>query len=66
MSHGSLDDETLEKHRQAGTVLREVLDEAAELVEPGVTHLEVAEFAEERIYERADGGAYPVDISIAV
>ena len=64
MSHGSLDDETLENHRQAGTVLREVLDEAAELIEPGVTHLEVAEFAEKRIYDRADGCAFPANISI--
>ena len=64
MSHGSLDDETLEKYRQAGTVLREVIDDAAELIEPGVTHLEVAEFAEERIYERADGCAFPANISV--
>ena len=64
MSHGSLDDETLDKYRQAGTVLREVIDDAAELIGPGVTHLEVAEFAEERIYEQADGCAFPVNISI--
>ena len=64
MSIGSLDDETVEKYREAGTVLREVLDEAADRVEPGVTHLEVAEFAEERIRERADGCAFPANISV--
>ncbi|WP_435184858.1 type II methionyl aminopeptidase [Halobellus sp. EA9] len=59
-----LDDETLEKYREAGSVLRQVLDEAAEKVEPGVTHLEVAEFAEERIRELADGCAFPANISV--
>ena len=63
MSH-PLDDETLEKYRHAGTVLREVLADAAELIEPGATHLDVAEFAEERIDERADGCAFPANISI--
>ncbi|MFB6090992.1 MAG: type II methionyl aminopeptidase [Halobellus sp.] len=59
-----LDDETLEKYREAGRVLRQVLDEAAEKVEPGVTHLEVAEFAEDRIDELADGCAFPANISV--
>ena len=64
MSIGPLDDETVEKYREAGTVLREVLDEAAERIEPGVSHLEVAEFAEDQIRERADGCAFPANISI--
>ena len=64
MSIGSLDDETVEKYREAGEVLRTVLDEAAERVEPGVTHLEVAEYAESRIRELADGCAFPANISI--
>jgi len=64
MSVGPLDEETVEKYRQAGEALRTVLDEAAEMIEPGVTHLEVAEHAEERIYELADGPAFPVNISI--
>jgi methionyl aminopeptidase len=64
MSDGPLDEETLAKYREAGSVLRQVLDEAAEKVEPGVTHLEVAEFAEARIEELADGCAFPVNISI--
>jgi len=64
MSDGPLDEETLEKYREAGTVLRKVLDEAAEMVEPGVTQLEVAEFAEAEIRERADGCAFPANISV--
>jgi methionyl aminopeptidase len=64
MSVGPLDDETVEKYRRAGEALRTVLDEAAEMIEPGVTHLEVAKHAEERIYELADGPAFPVNISV--
>ena len=61
---GSLDDETVEKYREAGSVLRTVLDETADLIEPGVTHLEVAEHAEDRIEKLADGCAFPANISI--
>jgi methionyl aminopeptidase len=64
MSVGPLDEETVEKYRQAGEALRTVLDEAAEMIEPGVTHLEVAEHAEARIDELADGAAFPVNISV--
>ncbi|SFR54569.1 type II methionyl aminopeptidase [Halogeometricum limi] len=64
MSIGPLDDETVEKYREAGQILRQVLDEAAEMVEPGVTHLEVAEYSEDRIYELADGCAFPTNISV--
>ncbi len=64
MSIGPLDDETVEKHRQAGEALRTAMDEAAEMIEPGVTHLEVAEYAEDRINELADGCAFPANISI--
>jgi methionyl aminopeptidase len=64
MSIGPLDEETVENYREAGQVLRQVLDETAEMVEPGVTHLEVAEHAEQRIYELADGCAFPTNISV--
>jgi methionyl aminopeptidase len=64
MSIGSLDDETIEKYREAGEALRTVLDETAEMIEPGVTHLEVAEHAERRIEELADGCAFPANISV--
>ena len=61
---GSLSAEEVENYRAAGEALRTVLDEAAALVEPGVTQLEVAEHAESRIYELADGPAFPVNISV--
>ncbi|MFB6302022.1 MAG: type II methionyl aminopeptidase [Haloferacaceae archaeon] len=64
MGIGPLDDETVEKYRAAGEALRTVLDEAAEMIEPGVRHLEVAEYAEDRIDELADGPAFPVNISV--
>ncbi|MFB6130207.1 MAG: type II methionyl aminopeptidase [Salinigranum sp.] len=64
MSIGPLDEETVEKYREAGEVLRTVLDESAELVEPGASLLEVAEYAESRIEELADGCAFPANISL--
>lgn len=64
MSIGTLDDETVEKYQEAGDVLRTVMDETAELVEPGTAHREVAEYAEEQIQELADGCAFPANISI--
>ncbi|WP_224448903.1 type II methionyl aminopeptidase [Haloprofundus salilacus] len=64
MSIGHLDDETVEKYREAGDILRTVLDESAEMIEPGVTQLEVAEYAESRIKELGGGWAFPVNISV--
>jgi methionyl aminopeptidase len=61
---GSLSAAELESYRAAGDALRTVLDEAAEMVEPGVTQLAVAEHAERRIDELADGAAFPVNISV--
>ncbi|WP_336135519.1 type II methionyl aminopeptidase [Natronomonas amylolytica] len=59
-----LSDEKFEKHREAGEILAQVREEAAERVEVGVSHLEVAEFAEERIRELGGEPAFPVNISI--
>jgi methionyl aminopeptidase len=64
MSHGPLDDETLEKYREAGDIWRTVMDEAADMVEVGTTHLEVAEYAESRVEELGGGHAFPVNISV--
>jgi methionyl aminopeptidase len=64
MAIGPLDDETVEKYREAGEILRTVFDETAEMIESGVTHLEVAEHAESRIGELADGCAFPANISV--
>ncbi|WP_231185286.1 type II methionyl aminopeptidase [Haladaptatus sp. DYF46] len=56
--------EKYEKHREAGEILAQVRAEAAEKVAVGVTHLEVAEFAEDRIRELGGKPAFPVNISI--
>jgi methionyl aminopeptidase len=64
MSDIDLTDEKYEKHREAGRILAEVRDAAAERVEVGVTHLEVAEWAEEKIRELGGEPAFPVNISI--
>ncbi|WP_254830389.1 type II methionyl aminopeptidase [Haloglomus salinum] len=60
----TLDDEKYEKHREAGEILAEVRDEAAQKVEVGASHLEVAEWAEDRIRELGGEPAFPVNISI--
>ncbi|CAI49686.1 methionine aminopeptidase [Natronomonas pharaonis DSM 2160] len=59
-----LSDEKFEKHREAGEILAQVREEAAERVEVGVSHLDVAEYAEERIRELGGEPAFPVNISI--
>ncbi|WP_313691070.1 type II methionyl aminopeptidase [Halorarum halobium] len=60
----ALADDELEKYREAGEILTTVMTETRELVEPGATHLEVAEYAEERIREEGAGIAFPVNISV--
>ena len=56
--------ERYEKHREAGEILARVRDETAERVEVGASHLEVAEYAEDRIRELGGEPAFPVNISI--
>jgi methionyl aminopeptidase len=56
--------EKYEKHREAGEILAQVRDEAAEMVEVGVSQLEVAEWAEDRIRELGGEPAFPVNISV--
>ncbi|MCU4717193.1 type II methionyl aminopeptidase [Halapricum hydrolyticum] len=64
MSEVDLTSEQYEKCREAGEILAEVRDEAAEMVEVGASHLEVAEWAEDRIRELGGEPAFPVNISI--
>ena len=59
-----LTDEQLEKHREAGDILAQVRAETADRVEVGASHLEIAEFAEDRIRELGGAPAFPVNISI--
>ncbi|MDS0222059.1 type II methionyl aminopeptidase [Haloarcula sp. S1AR25-5A] len=64
MTDVDLDAEQYEKCREAGEILAQVRDEAAERVEVGVSHLEVAQWAEDKIRELGGKPAFPVNISI--
>ena len=63
-SEVDLDAEKYEKHREAGRILSQVREETAARVEVGASHLEVAEYAEDRIRELGGKPAFPVNISI--
>lgn len=62
--YGDLSEETVETYHEAGEILVEVLTAAADQVEPGVTHLDVAESAEDHIRELGAEPAFPVNISV--
>ncbi len=64
MEEVDLKSEKYEKHRAAGKILADTLSEAVKRIDVGVTHLEVAEFAEDRIWELGGEPAFPVNISI--
>ncbi|MDQ2071307.1 type II methionyl aminopeptidase [Haloarcula sp. NS06] len=64
MTDVDFDSEQYEKCREAGEILAQVRDEAAERVEVGVSHLEVAQWAEDKIRELGGEPAFPVNISI--
>jgi len=59
-----LDSEQYQKHREAGEILRRVRDEAVDRIEVGASHLELAEWAEDRIRELGGKPAFPLNISI--
>ena len=64
MTEVDLDAERYQKHREAGEILSTVMNEAAEMIEVGVTQLEVAQYAEDRIEELGGAPAFPVNISV--
>ena len=64
MSDVDFESEQYRKCREAGEILAQVRDEAAERVEVGASHLEVAEWAEDKIRELGGEPAFPVNISI--
>jgi len=64
MSDVDLDAEQYEKHREAGEILAQVRDEAAERVEVGTSYLEISEWAEDRIRELGGTPAFPVNVSV--
>ncbi len=64
MTDVDFDSEQYEKCREAGEILAQVRDEAAERVEVGVSHLEITQWAEDKIKELGGKPAFPVNISI--
>lgn len=64
MADVDLGAERYEKHREAGEILAEVMEETAEKIDVGVRQLEVAEYAETRIRELGGAPAFPVNISV--
>ena len=64
MSDVDLSSAQYENHREAGEILAQVREEAADRVEVGASHLELAEWTEERIQELGGEPAFPVNISI--
>jgi len=64
MTIGSLDETAVDSYREAGAILAETMTEAKAMIEPGVTQLEVAEYAEDMIQEAGAGLAFPVNISV--
>ncbi|WP_459191285.1 type II methionyl aminopeptidase [Halosimplex sp. J119] len=59
-----LESEQYEKCREAGEILAQVRDEAAERVEVGTGYLEISEWAEDRIRELGGQPAFPVNVSV--
>jgi methionyl aminopeptidase len=64
MSSVDLQSEQYEKHREAGEILAQVREETVDRIEVGASHLEVAEYAENRIRELGGKPAFPVNVSI--
>lgn len=64
MSGVDLESEAYEAHREAGRILATVREETVERLEVGAGHLELAEFAEERIRELGGQPAFPMNISV--
>lgn len=56
--------EKYEHYREAGDILTQVRSETVDRIEVGASHLEIAEFAEERIRELGGKPAFPLNISI--
>ncbi len=54
----------IEKHVEAGKILKQVKEEVLKLVKPGVKMLEIAEYVESRIVELGAQPAFPCNISL--
>ena len=59
-----VDNDILEKYREAGRILTEVKDNAVKMVKVGAGLLELAEYIESSIKDKGAGVAFPANISI--
>lgn len=59
-----LEAERYEKHREAGEILAQVRAETVDRIEIGMSHLDLAEFAESRIEELGAEIGFPINISV--
>ena len=64
MSDVDFESEQYENCREAGEILAQVRDEAAERVEVGTGYLEISEWVEDRIRELGGEPAFPVNVSV--
>ncbi len=64
MSDVDLSAEKYEKHREAGEILAQVRDEAADRCEVGTGYLELTEWVEDRIHELGGELGFPLNISV--
>ena len=59
-----MDDDVYEKYLHAGKIAAEARDAGAELIKPGVSFLEIAEWVESKILKSGASLSFPVNISI--
>ncbi len=59
-----LSEEEIEKYREAGEIVSDMLEMAEEMIEPCVELIDIAEKVENKIYERGAKPAFPCNISI--
>jgi len=64
MSSVDLDSEKYENHREAGAILAQVREEAADRCAVGSGYLELSEWVEDRIRELGGQPAFPVNVSV--
>ena len=59
-----MDDELMEKYREAGRIAAEVLREGAQAIRVGASYLDVVESVEARVREEGAGLAFPLNLSL--
>jgi methionyl aminopeptidase len=59
-----MDNETLEKYREAGTIAAKVISEGKKGIRVGASYLEVVELIEARVAEEGAGLAFPLNLSL--